>query len=422
MKKALLVIGLLLVALPALAQATASYPDHYSLPPDKLIQATNLYHTELLMFAVSWIYSIALLWAFLRFDVGVTFRDFAEYLSPKRIPQLLVTFPLIFLALRILSLPLSIFGHHISLAYGLSIQPWGLWFIDWLKVLAVDVVVATFVCFGLFRIIDRSPRRWWLWAWAISIPLTILAVWILPVVLDPMFNKFEPLQQTNPALVEQLSRVAHRGGLDIPPSRMFEMKASEKVTTYNAYVTGVGSTKRVVVWDTTERDMTTPETLFVFGHEMGHYVLDHIWKGIACSAFLTFFGIWIGKSLYLRLIASRGEDWGIRGSQDAAALPLMLLIFTVLSFASMPIDSAISRFFEHQADMYGLEVTHSINADSPEVAASSFQKLGEKSLDYPDPNGFYVFWTYSHPPIADRLRFALRYRPWEQGRPMQFVK
>ena len=89
---------------------------------------------------------------------------------------------------------------------------------------------------------------------------------------------------------------------------------------------------------------------------------------------------------------------------------------------SMPLDSAISRYFEHQADVYGLEVTHEINANSPEVAASSFQKLGEKSLDYPDPNPLYVFWTYSHPTISERLRFALQYRPWEKGRPTEFVK
>lgn len=398
------------------------YPVQYSLPPDKLIEATNLYHTELLMFAVSWIYEAALLWAFLRFGVGVRFRDLAERLSQRSIPQLLITLPLVFVALRTCTLPLSIFGHHISLAYGLSIQPWGLWFIDWCKVLGVYVVVATFVCFGLFRLMFRSPKRWWLWAWAVSIPLTVVAVWILPVVLDPMFNKFEPLEKSNPALVQQLQRVAQRGGLDIPANRMFEMKASEKVTTYNAYVTGVGSTKRVVVWDTTERDMTTPETLYIFGHEMGHYVLDHIWKGIACGVFLSFFGIWLGKSIYERIVGSCGEDWGLRGIDDPAALPLVLLIFIALTFFSMPIDSAISRFFEHQADMYGLEVTHGINADSPEVAASSFQKLGEKSLDYPDPNPLYVWWTYSHPPIADRLRFALRYRPWEQGRGMQFVK
>jgi Zn-dependent protease with chaperone function len=118
----------------------------------------------------------------------------------------------------------------------------------------------------------------------------------------------------------------------------------------------------------------------------------------------------------------RGNYWGIRGIGDLAGLPLLMLVASFLSFVSMPVDSAISRYMEHQADVYGLEVTHGINQDSPEVAAWSFQKLGEKSLDYPNPNPLYVFWAYSHPTIADRLNYSLRYRPWEQHHPMQFVK
>ena len=109
----------------------------------------------------------------------------------------------------------------------------------------------------------------------------IFVIFISPIVIDPLFNKFEPLDQTNPQLVTAIQQVTHRGGMDIPRDRMFLMKASEKVTTLNAYVTGFGPSKRVVVWDTTIQHASTPETLFVFGHEMGHYVLNHIVIGIA---------------------------------------------------------------------------------------------------------------------------------------------
>lgn len=399
-----------------------SAPDRYSLPPDKLAQATTLYHYELLTFVFGTAYAFAILWLLLHFKIGVRIRDVAERFSQKFFVRAVIVLPLILLAIRISRLPISIFWHRLSLSYGLSVQRWASWLMDWCKGAVIEIAVGTFICFGVYALMRRSPRLWWLWIWIISTPLTIFAVWIVPIVLDPVFNKFAPLEQSNPQLVQQLSRVAERGGLHIPASRMFEMKASDKVTTYNAYVTGVGSSKRVVVWDTTEREMTTPETLFVFGHEMGHYVLDHIWKGIALSIPLTLFGILIARALALLTLRHHGGRWKLGGIDDFAGLPLLLLVVSVMTFLSMPLDSAISRYFEHQADVYGLEVTHGINANSSEVAASSFQKLGEKSLDYPDPNRLYVFWTYSHPTISDRLQFALRYRPLEHGSSTQFVK
>src|SRR5258708_39650238 len=132
-------------------------------------------------------------------------------------------------------------------------------------------------------LIRKSPRRWWLYSWLIVVPFFIFLIFLSPIVIDPLFNKFEPLDKSNPQLVDAIQKVTRRGGLDIPRDRMFLMKASEKVTTLNAYVTGFGLSKRVVVWDTTIQKASTPETLFVFGHEMGHYVLNHIVIGITAS-------------------------------------------------------------------------------------------------------------------------------------------
>jgi Zn-dependent protease with chaperone function len=194
------------------------------------------------------------------------------------------------------------------------------------------------------------------------------------------------------------------------------------VTDYNAYVTGFGSTKRVVVWDNTARDLTIPETLFVFGHEMGHYVLNHIWKGLAFTAVLSFFLFYLVYSIVTKLIERWDETLGIRRLDDWASLPLILLVGGIISFFAMPASSGFSRRIEHQADIYGLEVTHGLVPNSTKAAAATFQKLGEKSLDYPYPNPVLVFWSYSHPDIASRLQFALGYRPWDTGQPMKYVK
>ena len=126
----------------------------------------------------------------------------------------------------------------------------------------------------------RSPRRWWFYFWLATIPSVVFFIFIAPVWIEPLFNKFEPLTDHHADLVAQIERVVQRAGMQIPPQRMFEMKASEKTTELNAYVTGFGATKRVVVWDTTMEHMTTPQTLFVFGHEMGHYVLRPHSQGI----------------------------------------------------------------------------------------------------------------------------------------------
>ena len=200
------------------------------------------------------------------------------------------------------------------------------------------------------------------------------------------------------------------------------MKASEKVTTYNAYVTGIGATKRVVVWDNTARDMTVPETMFIFGHEMGHYVLDHIYKGLAFYSLMTLIGFWLGRKIVLAMIARWSGRWQIREVGDIASLPLFLLVLALLTLAADPIDNAFSRHLEHQADIYGLEVTHGLFPNNNQVAAESFQKLGEKSFDYPTPNSLLVLWLYDHPTIQQRVRFSLHYDPWDTAAGPKYVK
>jgi Zn-dependent protease with chaperone function len=394
----------------------------YSLPPDKLAKAEALYKTRTVLYLVDMVLGIAVLCVLLKLRVAPVFRDLAERASTNNFMQAVIFVPLLILLVAAASLPIEIYGHHISLAYGLSVQNWSSWAGDWCKAQAVSLVILVPMVFALFRIIRKSPQRWWFYFWLLTLPFLVLLIFVAPVILDPMFNTFEPLEKKQPLLVSEIERVTQRGGLSIPRDQMFEMEASAKVTTYNAYVTGIGATKRVVVWDNTSRDLTIPETLFVFGHEMGHYVLNHIYKGLAFYAATSLLGFWLGRRIVLAMLARWGEAWQIRGINDLAALPVLMLTLSLLTFAGEPIGNAFSRHIEHQADIYGLEVTHGLFPNNSEVAASSFQKLGEKSYDYPTPNPVLVFWTYTHPSIADRVRFSLQYDPWHAPAGPKYVK
>jgi STE24 endopeptidase len=385
----------------------------YELPPDKLEKAEALYRTRTVLYLVSLVVGILILVAIAELRLGPRYRDLAERASSRRTVQALIFVPLLLLTIAVLSLPLDAYQQQVMRSYGLSVQGWGSWFWDWTKGQLVSWVISTPLVLGLYAIIRRSPRRWWLYFWLLTMPVVVFLVFLAPVVLDPIFNTFAPLEQKQPQLIEPLQRVVARGGLEIPRSRMFEMEASEKVTTYNAYVTGIGATKRVVVWDNTARDMTVPETVFVFGHEMGHYVLGHIYQLLVFSAVMLLIAFWAGRKLVEWMLARWGERWQIRGVGDWASFPILMLALSVLTMVETPLFSAYSRSLERQADVYGLEVTHGLNENSGQVAAAAFQKLGEKALAYPDPSPLLVFWSYSHPPIAERVRFSLSYRPWE---------
>jgi Zn-dependent protease with chaperone function len=293
---------------------------------------------------------------------------------------------------------------------------------DWTKGELITLILGTLVIWLFYFIVHKSPVRWWLYFWLISLPLIVLLIFVKPVVIDPMFNHFEPLEAKQPQLVPEIQKVVTRGGHDIPRNRMFEMRASDKVTTLNAYVTGVGASKQVVVWDNTAREMTTAQTLFVFGHEQGHYVLHHMWKGIAFFAALLLVLLYLGYRTIGWLVARYGNRWDVRSVGDWASFPLLLLLFSLFGFFVQPITSGFSRWMEHDADIYGLEITHGINADSSQAAAQAFQALGEKGLVYPNPSDLEIFWAYGHPANRDRVQFALQYRPWDEGKPTKFVK
>jgi STE24 endopeptidase len=410
-------------AAPAVQSAPPATPiTSYTLPPEKLAKAKALYVLRGRLRIIDTAFAFIVLLAILYLGVAARYRDWAELFSQRRFVQAIIFIPSLLITIDLLGLPLDIYQHHISLQYGLSVQKWGSWFGDVLKGEAISLVLATLLLWILVGIIRRSPRRWWLYYWLISVPILFFVVFIAPYVIDPLFNKFEPLERTQPELVSAIERVVQRAGMYIPPERMFEMKASEKVTTLNAYVTGFGASKRVVVWDTTIQKLTTPETLFVFGHEMGHYVLKHVFRGLIIGALALLLAFYLIYRVCGWVLVRFQQRWHIRELGDWAALPMLFLLLGIFGFIAEPITNTYSRHVEHQADIYGLEVTHGINPDSKQAAAHSFQVLGELSLDYPYPGKLAVLWFYSHPPTADRVRFSLNYDPWSRGLAAKYVK
>jgi Zn-dependent protease with chaperone function len=393
----------------------------YSLPPDKLQRAIEYAHAGYWLHFTSEIYAIVILVAIVATGLSAKFRDWAEAASKRRFVQALVFIPLLLVTNDLLYLPANLFGQHLELKFDQSIQSWPSWFWDWTKSELILLACGVPLAWLLYAVIRRSPRRWWLYFWLATLPLIVTVMYLEPMVIEPLFYRFEPLAQTHPDLVNQLEHLIARGGLAIPPDRMFEMKASEKVNSLNAYVSGFGGSKRVVVWDTTLQHLSTPETLFVFGHEMGHYVLGHIRNSLLWLSVLLLILLWIGSHILRWTIARWGSKWRIRDTGDWASVPLLLLIVAVFGFVTEPVINSYSRWQEHQADIYGLEITHGVVPDSATAAAHSFQVMGEIGLDEPNPNRFIEFWLFSHPSTSDRLTFAETYNPWTNG-PPRYVK
>jgi len=405
-----------------LQPASPSAVTTYTLPPDRYQKARSLGRIRLWATLVAFVWGVAALWVVLRWRVSAKFRTWAEKASGRRFVQALVFTPPLVLAIDVLELPLQAFRNWILFRYGLSVQSWASWFGDWMIGEAVSVVIATIVVWILYAVIRKAGRRWWFYFWLASLPMGLVLIFLQPLVIDPLFYKFEPLAQKEPALTASLEQMVTKAGAEIPPERMFWMGASEKLTALNAYVTGFGASKRIVVWDTTIKRMATPQIVLVAGHEMGHYMLGHIPKLLAGGAVALFVLFYLAYRTIDWILARWGSGWGVRGLDDWASLPALLLLFSIFSFVVTPAASAFSRHYEHEADQYGLEVTHGLTPDAAQACAQAFQILGDVNLADPEPSPVAVFLYYDHPTPADRMQFCQSYDPWSNGGRGEFVQ
>jgi len=266
----------------------------------------------------------------------------------------------------------DLFGQWLLLGYGISVQSWGSWFGDWGKSLLLTFLFGSLLVWLLYAIIRRSAQRWWLYFWITSLPLLLLMMFASPYVIDPLFNKYEPLASKAPQLIPKLQEVSRRAGQEIPVERSFWLKASDKTIATNASVNGFGASKRVIIWDTTLAQEADDEVLTDFGHELGHYVLGHLVKGFFFLAAL-FVLFYLGKQSIGWLLARSGARWDIRGVEDYwTSLPALLLSVSIFGIVATAAGNSFSRYMENQADVYGLEVTHRIVPDAGQACARSF--------------------------------------------------
>jgi len=394
----------------------------YTLPPDLYRKARNRGRIGFASRMIGFFYGLVVLWVVLGRKLSATYRDWAESFSRKRFLQAFIFTPLVVLTIGVLHLPVDTFEESVSKLYKISVEPWSSWAADWAKAQLLAVIIGSLLVWILYAVIRKSPRRWWLYFWIISLPLLLFGMFISPYVIDPLFNKYEPLYTKAQQLVPELQRVARRAGQEIPPERMFWMEASDKTIVTNASVNGFGASKRIIIWDTTLAQETTDEVLTDFGHELGHYVLGHLGKGFLFFGGIILVLLYLGYRSIGWLLVRSGAAWGIRGLDDWASLPALLLLITLFSFAARVAGNAFSRHQENQADVYGLEVTHGIVPDAGQAAARSFQIYGQAVLVDPDPHPINVFLFFDHPTVADRIHLFVTYDPWSKGESPQFVK
>jgi Zn-dependent protease with chaperone function len=343
-------------------------------------------------------------------------RDIAHNMGKRRYVRVLVFFVLYTLLGFVLAFPLSWYdGFAIEHQFQLSNQTFGGWIHDELIGLMVGVIF-----FGVVPLlalayvaIEKSPRRWWLWLALGTIPVIIVGTLITPLVIDPLTNKFTPLRDQE--LKGEILALAAKA--NIPGRNVYEVDKSAQTNKYNAYVNGFGASQRIVLWDTTLKGMTRDEILYVMGHEMGHYVLGHIWKGIAFFSGLSLVLFFLSARIMRWATDRFGKAWGFTELHDVASLPLLLTTLNIIVFLVQPVIHGYTRGIETQADVFGLEITHDNDA-----AARAFVKLGSQNKTNPEPSAFVRTWLYSHPPDAERVKLALNYKPWEQAKPNRYFK
>lgn len=318
-------------------------------------------------------------------------------------PTLVVYLALFSLLMFVVELPLDYYvGYAREHAYGLSSQKLSKWVTDQLKGLGVGLVVGALVLWVPYWLLGRSPQRWWLWTGMLTLPFYMLTLLVVPLWIAPLFNKFGPMKDKT--IEAQVLATAQKAGVE--GARVFEVEKSVDTNKVNAYVTGIGGTKRIVLWDTLLKKLEPGQIKFVVGHELGHYVLGHVWISILVSSVLVVLGLFGAHVLSSFVLAHFGARMGFSRMSDVASLPLLMLLLSVFSLVITPAMLALSRHHERAADRFALDLTQDKRA-----AATAFVALQEQNLAVPRPGALHKFFRASHPPIGERVDFINGYRP-----------
>ena len=360
--------------------------------------------------------TVVVMWLLLHFRVSMRMRDFAERIIRFRPLQTATYWVQFIIVLTVATFPLTIYEGYIrEHKYGLSNQSFGQWMRDQAVMLAVGIVLGAILIVPLFGLVRRIGKNWWVWGAVTTLVFIAFFALIAPVYIAPLFNKYTKLE--DPRIKDPILSMARANG--IPATDVYEFDASRQSNRVSANVSGFAGTLRISLNDNLLKRCTLPEIETTMGHEMGHYVLNHIYKGLVMNGVVIVIGFAF-MSRGINFALSRwGKSWGIRDIGDVAVLPLAVLVLSIYFFVTTPINNTITRTMEFEADMYGLNA-----ARQPDAEANVDLLLGEYRKMDPGPIEEFVF--FDHPSGRTRITAAMRWKaehpetasPEELNRPM----
>ncbi len=308
--------------------------------------------------------------------------------------------------------PLVYYGGYIqSHTFGFSHQP----FSSWIKNYFINFLLNTGAIFLLlwipYKFIKKHPKKWWIYTGIAIIPLTIFMYIAQPVVIDPLFNEFKSIE--NKEIERSLIQLTEKA--NIKECTVLQIDKSKDTSMINAYMTGIGKSKRIVLWDTALKKLDLRELRFVMAHEIGHYVLGHIKKSIFIEIITIFIVLYIINTVAPVLIEKYRRRFNFRKLSNTASYPIAIIIINFCLLFIIPSANAYSCYMERQADTFAIEITK-----DNEAAVSAFHKLSKHGIVIPDPDLIYKIWKYDHPPIKERIEFFRGYKPWQEGNSFKF--
>lgn len=368
-------------------------------PPDKRARSDAYFEGGYWLILWDFLLSAAILLLLLQTGASARMRDFAERLTSRKPLQTIVYFIQFLLVTTILGFPMTVYeGYFREHQYGLATQTFGPWLRDQFVGLALGLVMGCILVTALFGIVRRLGRTWWIWGAAVSVLFAALTFLIAPVFIAPLFNRYTKLE--DPRVRDPILSMARANG--IPATEVYETDTSRQSTRATAFVFGFLGTERIVLGDNLLK-ASPAEIQATMGHEMGHYVLNHVYKGLLyISVVVVIAFALLSRSLGWSL-ARWGPRWGIRGITDVAVLPLAALILAIFGFLYTPIGNSVTRAEEYEADIFGLNA-----AQQPDGEAEVDLKLGDyRKLD-PGPLEEVLF--FDHPSGRTRITAAMRWK------------
>jgi STE24 endopeptidase len=344
--------------------------------------------------------TVFVMWMLLRFRWSAGMRNLAERITRFKPLQTALYWVQFIVVVSTLTFPLTVYeGYFREHTYGLLNQTFGPWMRDQLVGLAVGIVLGAILVVPLFGLVRRLGNSWWVWGAIVALAFIAFVSLIAPVYIAPLFNQYKKLEDAR--VRDPILSMARANG--IPATDVYEFDASRQSNRVSANVSGFASTLRISLNDNLLKRCTLPEIETTMGHEMGHYVLNHAYKGLALNGIVIVIGFaflhW-GVSFSL---ARWGEKWGIRGITDVAVLPLAMIVLTLFFFVMTPVNNTITRTMEYEADIFGLNA-----AMQPDGEANVDLMLGEyRKLD-PGPIEEFIF--FDHPSGRTRITAAMRWK------------